>query len=126
MYRKYEIGRFNKSQALAFLRAKIRSDDEWAYAAMKRIYGFQTPDEKRTDETVHHNEFGFTTADGVLSTLCRSGRTLDQMSESSKILMRNKVKKYAAQLLRIVIEVLHTEDLLAAHMERYYEENGLA
>jgi len=107
---------FTKKQCVDFIRMKVRSDDEWAFAAMKRIYGFQTAEEKRTGETVVHNEFGFTTADGQLSAMCRSGKGLDELSEGFKAVMRNKMKKYAGQLYRVVTEVLHTEGLLAAHM----------
>lgn len=124
MYRKYSIGRYNKSQALAFLKSKVRSDDVWAFAAMKRIYGFQTPDEKASSETVHDNRVGFTQADGVLSSICRSGKSLDQLPESVKLMVRNKMVKYVGQLFDVVTRQLHTEELLAAHMDAYYAEEG--
>ena len=119
---RYKIGgKYTKAQCIEFIRMKVRSDDVWAYNAMKRIYSFQTEDEKVSSETRHDNGFGFTQADGMLSKLCYCGRTLDQLSEATKIIMRNKMKKYSEQLFRIVMEVLKTEDVLVGCMDRHFK-----
>ena len=104
---------FTKKQKIDFIRTKLISDDKWAHRGMHRIYSFQTEDEKRTSEIIHKNGVGFSKADDILSDICRVGRKSEEMAESTRIMIRCKMAKYAGQLYRILLELGNEESLIS-------------
>lgn len=101
----------------AMLREKLSKDDRWIARGLLTVYDHQTADEQRSKETREHNGVGFTGIDGEILTnmserlLRRGGRTAAHdltkpfnlrnfLSEREVAILRNKMPKYAKQLLR--------------------------
>jgi hypothetical protein len=102
----------------AMLREKLSKDDRWIARGLLTVYDHQTEDEQRSKETREHNGVGFTGIDGqILSNMAdrllrRGGRTAAHdltkqfnlrsfLSEKEVAILRNKMPKYARQLLRL-------------------------
>lgn len=100
------------------LKQKLSTDDRWIARGLLTVFDYQTADEQRTKETKEHNGVGFTGIDGNILTniatrlLQRGGRDAaynpDQqfslrsfLSDKEVSLLRNKMPKYANQLLKV-------------------------
>lgn len=84
------------------IRQKLSSDPVWAARAITALYKRQTHDEQVTQDTRHHNDMGFTSADArILSSFAEQihrGRTL---SPKQLAIAYRKLPKYAKQLWEI-------------------------
>ena len=101
----------------AMLRDKLKKDDRWIARGLLTVFDHQTAEEQSARTVKEHNGVGFTGIDGeILSNissrlLMRGGRTAAHdltkqfnlstyLSEKEVAILRNKMPKYAKQLLR--------------------------
>lgn len=81
---------------------KIRNDEEWLLRGLVAIFNKQTEDEKQVEDTRHHNDVGFTGADGRLMTSMAKFYLRNRyLSDNQKFLVRKRMTKYAKQLAKI-------------------------
>lgn len=115
-----------KVSKTAMLKEKLAKDDRWIARGLLTVYDYQTADEQRAKVTKEHNGVGFGGIDGEILTniserlLQRGGRSAaydltksfnlrSYLSEKEVSILRNKMPKYAKQLLR------HSEEKAQAH-----------
>jgi hypothetical protein len=114
-----------KKARIEFMRQKLKTDDLWMLKGLLTIYGFQTEEEKHKEETVEHNGVGFAGNDaefltslakrliarGVPTIIAdrRTLRALDFLSPKQEAILRNKMHRYAGQLVRLTAPVTKTK-----------------
>lgn len=107
-----------KTSKVSLIKEKLKTDDRWIGRALLTIYDHQTEDEQRTESTSEHNGVGFTGIDGdILTSFAKrverlGGRSAaydltkpfclsSYLTPAQEATLRNKIGKYANQLLRI-------------------------
>ena len=81
------------------IKEKIEKSDKAVMAALLRVYGWQTEDEKRIGETREHNGRGFNGTDAeILSSFAKQLISRQFLSPKQIALTRKKIKKYAKQI----------------------------
>lgn len=80
----------------------LLTDDRVLYGALKKLYEYQTADERESKETKESNGVGFTAFDAEFMTsvaefLLKTGF----LTESQKKYTRKKILKYSKQLAKI-------------------------
>lgn len=92
---------------------KLATDERWLHRGILAIYERQTTDEKQREETKHQNGIGFNGPDAKFMSkmaqqilLWQAGKWKYRfpMSPRQQAAARNRIRKYAGQLLRIVEE----------------------
>jgi hypothetical protein len=92
------------------IREKILTDDRWLCRALYRVWENQTDDERRDEETKHHNGVGFNGCDGPILTsfgnrlhrCCGGERRLltgRELSPKQIAVARKCMPKYIRQLV---------------------------
>jgi hypothetical protein len=96
----------NKQDQVAFIRNKLGSDIAWASKGVIRVFENQPADEQNVNNTIEHNDIGFTDADAdILSSFAKqliNGRT---MSVKQSAILFKKMPEYAGQLHRMSKEI---------------------
>jgi hypothetical protein len=81
---------------------KVASDPRWTERAILAIFKLQTPEEQQHEQTVEHNNIGFTGADGeYLSSLAKQLLKGYHLSTKQLAIAQHKMPKYAGQLCDI-------------------------
>jgi hypothetical protein len=85
----------------AFVRRQLGSSPAWALKALVRIFQEnQTPDEQQAEIVKHHNDTGFTGADGqFLSSLAKQYIARGSLSEKQMTYVFRKMPKYHNQVI---------------------------
>lgn len=86
-----------------FIAYKLQTDQRWLESALLAVYRRQTEDEKKSGETIHHNERGFNTHDAPVATYMAKWLLGDpERHLSGRFLKaaRTLMPKYAAQLVK--------------------------
>jgi hypothetical protein len=103
----------NKSKQVidkAFIVAKLESNDAWLFRSIVSIFECQTADEQNAETTAHDNGVGFNSVDArLLSSFAKQiiahakgeSKFASPLSPKQKEMARNKMTKYAGQLLSI-------------------------
>lgn len=102
--------------ATTFIREKMASNDIWLIKGMLAIYARQTDDEQRIESTRYHNSIGFNGVDAeILSSFSKqvlewertppkNRKYRSPLSKRQLEIVRNKMDKYAGQLVRVARE----------------------
>lgn len=107
-----------KVSKTAMLKEKLARDDRWIARGLLTVYDHQTEEEQRSESTQEHNGVGFGGVDGeILTSYAKrierlGGRTAaydmtkkfslcDYLTPAMEATLRNKMPKYARQLLRL-------------------------
>lgn len=84
------------------IKEQLMTNDEWLVRGLVAIYNKQTMDEQRVEETKHHNDVGFTGADGhFMTSVAKFYQRNRYLSDKQRFLVRKKMSKYAGQLADI-------------------------
>lgn len=87
--------------AVAMMRENLK-DDQWAKRALLAIYRNQTAEEQNAGETLEDNGVGFTGIDAfILTSFAEHYQTKGFLSPKQMAILKNKIGKYAGQLIRI-------------------------
>ena len=91
-----------KKDRVAFVKTKLETDSRWLLRGLVAIYRLQTADEQQTRSTKKVNSVGFSAFDAEFMS-AMAERALTNMSLSPRQIeaIRNTMKKYAGQLVRI-------------------------
>lgn len=104
------LGVKTKKEAIALLKHKITTDDRWLYRSVIAIYNKQTSVEKRTMETITHNNVGFTAFDATrMSKIALFILREVPLSPRQVLLARFIMKKYCEQLYTIALVVVNSK-----------------
>ena len=91
-----------KGAIAEFVRNKLSTNEQWAKAALLKIYDFQTAEEQSVGDTCIYNGVGFTGADGeILSSLSSQFKTKGWLSPKQMVIVMKKMKKYTRQIIMI-------------------------
>jgi hypothetical protein len=91
-----------KKAALAFIREKLSTNDQWAVRGLKVVYARQTESEKMTEATKEDNGVGFSGLDAqFLTSLAKQHEARGSLSPKQMVWLRKKISKYAAQVLSV-------------------------
>jgi hypothetical protein len=83
----------------------LATNDTAVIKGMLRIYAKQTSDEKQVEETREFNGVGFNGLDGkIMSSFSTFYSKNKYLSPKQMKIARNKMKKYAGQLIKIIQE----------------------
>ncbi len=94
--------KITKEDRKIFIQEKLRTNKVWAIRALLQIYNFQTEDEKRIEQTTHHNGVGFTGCDGeILSSFAKFYLHKNYLTSKQMIYVYKKVPKYWNQIINI-------------------------
>lgn len=94
-----------KKKYIQWMREKIRTDKEWAEAALLKIYETQTESEKKIDQSCSKDGIGFNRYDApVLNALARKRIENGRLTLMELGVVRMRVEKYVNQLYRIAKE----------------------
>ena len=89
----------------------IMKNDAQVAKALVKLYDYQTSTEQNAKETIYHNRVGFNGVDGkFLSSLAEFYKRNNYLSAKQTFRARKSLKKYAAQLARIVNGVQETPE----------------
>jgi hypothetical protein len=78
------------------------TNDEFVKRSVVKLFEYQTSDEQRTEQTIHHNRVGVRPNDAfVLSQLATFAITKGFLSPKQTNWARRRFKKYVGQLHRI-------------------------
>ena len=88
-----------KKARITHIRSMLGSNSAWALKGLERIFQNQTDDEQNMEQTVMHNNIGFTGADAeIMSSVAKQVRRGRVMSVKQMGLIFKKMPKYARQL----------------------------
>jgi len=94
----------SKEQLTTAMRNQITGSDAQALKALKRIYEYQTAQEKRIGDTCEYNGVGFNGHDAkVLSDMAQLSLRGVNLSEKQMRLIKARIGKYAGQLVNLSI-----------------------
>lgn len=106
--------KITKKAQYEFLKGKLKTNNTWAFRALKRIYESQTEEEKNKEQTISHNGIGFTGFDAeFLTSLAKSSRPFSQRQWT---FLRKTISKYWRQ----IYEMCDKDKL----REKYLEEHA--
>jgi hypothetical protein len=90
-----------KKDTLAYVKAKLATDQVWALKALIRIFQEnQTADEQVAQSTSHDNGIGFTGCDApFLSSLAQNYLRYGRLSDKQMGFVYRKMPKYARQVI---------------------------
>lgn len=89
-------------QKKQYLKLKLSTDYRWMTTALIRIYEFQTREEQNAQTTMHHNDVGFSGADGeILSSFAVQFQRRGSLSPRQCEIGFKKIPKYWKQLLNL-------------------------
>lgn len=87
--------------AVTMMRANLQ-DDRWAQRALLAIYRNQTAEEQMEGQTKEDNGIGFTGVDAfILTSFAEHFQTKNFLSPKQMAILKNKIGKYAGQLIKI-------------------------
>jgi len=93
-----------KKEAIETIRNSIQRNDKAVYCALIKIYNQQTAQEQRSEDTIEDNGVGFSGVDGkILSSFAGFYRKTGFLTVKQMLIARNKLCKYAGQLLKQAI-----------------------
>jgi len=94
-----EVNGYNKIDVIAFMKAKIRTNDVWARKACSVLFDQQTKLEKKNHISCGHNNSGFGRMDSPI--LTKISCKINQHRETADDLetLKRKLPRYAAQLI---------------------------
>jgi len=97
---------FNSKKAIAeAIKVQITSNDNQAIKAMLKVYEYQTDDEQAGGYVRHDNGMGFAATDSeILTSFCHQYERKGWLSAKQIAIIKNKIGKYAGQLLKQAIE----------------------
>lgn len=96
---------YSKRKLLAGLRYQITHDDEKLQRALLLVYSFQTKDELTKNKSIYCNNVGFSKRDAqFLSGCSKYAQSHGELPSYRIPIIRNKMKKYAGQILASSIE----------------------
>lgn len=110
MHTNEQILEANKTQAIRMIKENLAQSDKWVIRALLVIYAHQTAVEQSTNETRENNGIGFNSADSmILSSFAQQvmdfeaglSRFNAPLSNKQMGIVRNKISKYASQLLKV-------------------------
>lgn len=88
------------------IRALIATDDRVLYRALRRIYSYQTEQEKVAGRTLERNGVGFNAVDSrQMSRICEYLVAAGSLTVLQRQFARDRLKKYNRQLTRIANKV---------------------
>ena len=95
----------SKEQLTRQMKIQITGSDAQALKALKRIYEFQTAQEKKIGDTCEYNGVGFNGHDAkVLSDMAQLSLRGVVLSEKQMKLIKARIGKYAGQLVNLSIK----------------------
>lgn len=95
------MGKVTKKDQLAFMRAKVTSDDRWAVRGLLTIYDKQTEAEKAVGTTKEDNGVGFSGVDAeFLTSLAEQYQGRNYLSPKQMAAVKKNIARYAGQLVR--------------------------
>ena len=84
------------------IREKMMTDDRWLIRGLLAIYNGQTSEEKAIGVTKEDNGIGFNGCDAeILTSIAQAYLMYRRLSPKQIAIVRNKMGKYAGQLLKI-------------------------
>lgn len=90
----------------AEIKRLIATDDRVLYRALRRIYSYQTEQEKVAGQTLERNGVGFNAVDSrPMSGICEYLVVTGSLTVLQRQFARSKLKKYSRQLTRIANKV---------------------
>lgn len=95
----------SKKELQEAIRTQITTSDNQAIKAMLRIFEYQTEDEQEAGTVEEFNGVGFAGTDSlILTSFCEQYKKKGYLSKKQIEIIKGKIGKYAAQLLRQAIE----------------------
>ena len=114
------------------IKNKLSTNDKWLVRGLLAIYAKQTADERAAEVTQHQNGVGFNGTDAnILSSFAKqvlqwqateNPRYQVPLSPKQFALLRRKMNKYAAQLVRIAEANNPVEDLTPPARNEYSDQ----
>ena len=94
--------KITKSQIATFVRNKLKTNEQWAMAALLKIYEFQTADEKAVGQTHDYNNVGFSGVDGeIFSSFAKQYKERGWLSPKQKAIVMKRIHKYTRQIIQV-------------------------
>ena len=94
--------KITKGAIAEFVREQLSTKEQWAKAALLKIYALQTAEEQAVGDTCIYNGVGFTGVDGyILSSLAQQFKTKGWLSPKQMTIVMKKMKKYTRQIIMI-------------------------
>ena len=94
--------KITKKAKIAFIKEKLKSDDNWAKKALLRIYENQTAAEQESGETVENNGIGFTGVDAnILTSFAEGLKKYGNLTVKQMAYLHKAIVKYAGQIYNI-------------------------
>ena len=114
-----EIKGYTKVDVESFMKAKIKSDPQWAKRACIVLLDQQTPTERRNHLSEGHNNVGFGRMDSPL--LTKIGAKINQHRATPEDIARlqRRLSRYARQLICLAYDKDKGKNL-KKHLDFYY------
>ena len=85
-----------------FIRHMLSTNDNWAKAALLKIYEFQTDAEQSYQKTIEHNNVGFSGNESeILSSLAEQLKTKGWLSPKQMKIVFKRIPRYSRQIIQI-------------------------
>ena len=98
-----------------YIQDKLRTDDKWAMRALVKLYERQTADERASEQTMYHNNAGFTGRDAeFLTKLIHHKQEKGWLSKKQMAAIRKTVAKYWGQVEDMSDQVKLRQQVLAS------------
>ena len=90
-----------KAAMMGFLKEMLTTNENWAKAALLRIFANQTADEQASEDTYRWNNIGFTVGDArILTSFAKFYQTRGFLTPKQLKWLMPKMGKYAGQLAK--------------------------
>jgi hypothetical protein len=113
------MANITKKNLSEFIRNKLSTNDKWAKKALLEIYKRQTPVEQESQQTIVHNDIGFSGVDAeLLSSYAKQLEASQWLSSKQMLWLKKKIVKYWRQIMEIsdkakLIALYEQEELYA-------------
>ena len=108
-----------KGAIAEYVRLKLKTNEQWAKAALLKIYDLQTEDEKAAGYTHIYNNVGFSGAHSeIMSSLAEQLRRKDWLSPKQMKIVHKIIHKYTRQVIEISDPVKLEAQVRAANYMR--------
>lgn len=107
---------FTKIEVEAYIRMKLKEDQDWLKRACVRIYEKQTIEEREKGRSIHYNGVGFNRHDGpLMSSIAKSIKRGRQLSKQEFEKMQEIIPRYSSQIIKMA-----DRENLERRLAKYY------
>ena len=94
--------KITKGAVSDFVRNKLKTSEQWAKAALLKIYEFQTADEQNIGDTKDLNNVGFSGVDGnIMSSFAEQLTNKGWLSPKQMKILMKRIHHYTRQIISV-------------------------